>query len=350
MQERIKDPQTGLLKVVSVKCSGTSERAKQEAYRALQSKIEKLSDTNFRFFDTVDVYLSEMQRTWKPSSYTRECSHFKSIKQILGDAYLDSMTAGFVRMKFISSGKKNRTINDYQASLKMFWRWAYRNDFVKSLEVADKLFSLHDQPKKDRIQDKYLEVKELKKLLSAMKEERYRLLSRFMCLTGMRIGEVIALDNSDVWGAVIRVNKTWDLSNRIITAPKTAESRREIHVQPELKDCIEEIRKYMSWQAEVCGYQSDIFFPDLKGQRLVYSHYNEYLAEVSETVLGRRVTPHIFRHTHCSMLVAKGMSYDAISARLGHEDSKITKQIYTHRLNELREKENKQLDRIRLID
>ena len=49
------------------------------------------------------------------------------------------------------------------------------------------------------------------------------------------------------------------------------------------------------------------------------------------------------------MLAAKGMNLEAISARLGHDDSRITKEIYFHRLEEMKEKENRQLDGIKLL-
>lgn len=39
----------------------------------------------------------------------------------------------------------------------------------------------------------------------------------------------------------------------------------------------------------------------------------------------------------------------AFGRRLGHSDSRITKEIYLHRMKELKEKENKQLDGIHLI-
>lgn len=345
MQERIVDPYTGLDKIVSVKCSGNSARCRDEAYRALQDKIKSLTESEFRFFPTVDVYLSEMQKEWKASTYSHEKSHFKQIKEILGDAYMNRITAGYIRTKFIESGKNNHTLNDYQYSIKTFWRWAYRNDFVKSLEVADKLSTFREPSKKERIQDKYLETAELKRLLTAMADPRYKLLTKFLVLTGMRIGEVQALTDSDVWGSIIRVNKTYDRTNRIVTTPKSMESKREIHIQPELKVCIKQIRELK----ELIGYSGKLFFPDVNGKRLDYSSYNEYLELVSVGVLGRKITPHIFRHTHCSILVMSGLSYEAITARLGHGDSKVTKEIYTHRLKELKDKENRQIDSIQLL-
>ena len=345
MQERITDPHTGLNKIVSVKCSGNSVKARDEAYRALQNKIKSLSESEFRFFPTIDVYLSEMQKEWKPSTYSHENSHFKQIKKILGDGYMNKLTAGYIRTKFIESGKNNHTLNDYQYSIKAFWRWAYRNDFVKSLEVADKLSTFRDTSKKERIQDKYLETSEVRRLLTAMADPRYKLLTKFLVLTGMRIGEVQALEDSDVWGSIIRINKTYDRTNRIVTAPKSIESKREIHIQPELRACIDQIRELK----EVIGYKGKLFFPDTNGKHLDYCCYNDYLELVSLGVLGRKITPHIFRHTHCSVMVMSGLSYEAIMARLGHGDSKVTKQIYTHRLKELKEKENRQIDSIKLL-
>ena len=345
MQERIVDPHTGLNKIVSVKCMGNSVKARDEAYRALQDKIKSLSESEFRFFPTIDVYLSEMQKEWKPSTYSHENSHFKQIKKILGDGYMNKITAGYIRTKFIESGKNNHTLNDYQYSIKAFWRWANRNDFVKSLEVADKLSTFRDTPKRERIQDKYLETSELKRLLTAMADPRYKLLSKFMVLTGMRIGEVQALEDSDVWGSIIRINKTYDRLNRIVTAPKSIESKREIHIQPELREVVDQIRELK----EILGYKGNLFFPDANGKRLDYGSYNDYLEMISSAVLGRKITPHIFRHTHCSVMVLSGLSYEAIMARLGHGDSKVTKQIYTHRLKELKEKENRQIDSIKLL-
>ena len=105
----------------------------------------------------------------------------------------------------------------------------------------------------------------------------------------------------------------------------------------------------MKKQEEIFGNPSVIFFPEPTGERLSYYSYTKYLRETSERFLNRRITPHTLRHTHCSMLAAKGMNLEAISARLGHDDSKVTKEIYLHRMEELKEKENRQLDQIRLM-
>ena len=61
-----------------------------------------------------------------------------------------------------------------------------------------------------------------------------------------------------------------------------------------------------------------------------YASYSKYIREASEHVLGRRITPHAFRHTNTSLLTAAGVPIETISRRLGHENSRITRDIYTH--------------------
>ena len=348
-QEKVIDPHTGLEKVVSVKVSGSGKKAEQEAYKRLEKKISEMGNVKVRLSELIDLYQKEQERDTKPSTQRKVYFELKAFFEIYGECYIDTINAGAVRQKLLASGKSNRTLNGYLKHFKAMWRWAYRNDYVKTPEVADKLQNFSDTPEKERIQDKYLEPDELNKLLGAMTEKRWALLTRFQCLSGMRIGETICLNNTDTWGKNIRVTKTYDSNNCVVTAPKTLSSTREVYIQSELRECIEEINEYMAAQAEIFGYESNLFFPDTDGSYISYAAYNKYLREVSEKVLGRRIVPHTLRHTHCSMLAAKGVPLEAISARLGHEDSHITKAIYLHRMEELKEKENKQLDSFSLI-
>lgn len=348
-QEKITDPRTGLDKIISVKVKGTGKKAEQEAYKRLEEKIAKLSDTRTLLSKLIELYEVDQEKITKPSTQRKVSIELKQFLEIYGECYIDTINAGMVRQKLLASGKTNRTLNGYLKHFKAMWRWAYQNDYVKTPEVADKLKAFADTPEKERIQDKYLEPGELKALLDAMTEKRWNLLSRFLRLSGLRIGEAIALKNTDTWSKYIKVTKTYDSNNRIVTSPKSIASAREVYIQSELRDCINEINEYTAKQAEIYGYESDIFFPDTNGGYLSYAAYEKYLREVSERTLNRRIVAHTFRHTHASVLASKGYNLENISSRLGHEDSGITKAIYLHRMEELREKENKQLDAMRFI-
>lgn len=348
VQERITDPHTGLKKTVSVKCRGTSDKAKQEAFKRLKERIAHIQDNKTLVSEAVKLWLTECERSVKPSTLRKYRITLESIMNIIGDGYMDSMTAGYIRKKFLDSGEANRTLNGYLKTFKTFWTWAYRNDLVPTPEVSDKLQTFQDTPKKERIQDKYLEPKELSKLLDSMKEARWKLLTEFLALSGLRIGEVAALNKTDI-GKYISVTKTYDANNKVVTSAKTFDSRREVYVQNELRDCINRINEYMKSQEEIWGYTTILFFPDIDGSYLKYYAYRKYLAENSVKALNRHIVPHTLRHTHCSILASKGMDLQAISERLGHSDSKITKEIYLHKLEELKEKENQQLDAIHIV-
>jgi integrase len=348
-QEKIVDPRTGLERVVSVKINGTSEKAKQEALKRLTERIEKLSDPHIRLSIAIDNYIRESERSLKPSSVRKMRIELEQFLNVVGDADMDVLSAGYIRKKLLDSGKENRTLNGYLKVFKTFWMWAYRNDLVQSREVFDKLQSFQDSPKKERIQDKYLEPKELSKLLDSMKETRWKLVTEFLALSGLRIGELASLTKSDISNGYIHVNKTYDANNKVVTSAKTYSSQREVYIQDELKDCINRMNEYCKWQEEILGYTSMLFFPGPDGSYMEYYTYRKYLAENSEKVLGRKVVPHSLRHTHCSVLASRGMSLQSISDRLGHSDSKITKEIYLHKLEELKEKENRQLDAIHFV-
>ncbi|MFF2907927.1 tyrosine-type recombinase/integrase [Paenibacillus sp. NPDC057934] len=44
----------------------------------------------------------------------------------------------------------------------------------------------------------------------------------------------------------------------------------------------------------------------------------------------KEATPHIWRHTHISMLTEAGVPLPVIMQRVGHKDAKTTMEIYTH--------------------
>ena len=43
-----------------------------------------------------------------------------------------------------------------------------------------------------------------------------------------------------------------------------------------------------------------------------------------------QISPHILRHTHCSLLFQAGTGLKEVQARLGHETIDITLEIYNH--------------------
>lgn len=51
---------------------------------------------------------------------------------------------------------------------------------------------------------------------------------------------------------------------------------------------------------------------------------------LKRTSIQRKATPHIFRHTHVSMLAEAGVDLRTIMQRVGHDDFRTTLKVYTH--------------------
>ena len=176
---------------------------------------------------------------------------------------------------------------------------------------------------------------------------RWKLLTEFLCLSGLRIGELIALTDKDVSERYIHIDKTYDLrTDTTSDTPKTDTSNRDVYIQPELARCISKMRKERKVMLLAAGVVSPLFYPDMDGGYLHYHSYNKYLKETTESVIGRRLTAHACRHTMTSIFAGNGASLDTISRRLGHASSDITRQIYLHQTAEQRRNDEAEIDRV----
>ncbi len=356
--ERYEDPMTGKDRKVSCTLDKDTRTTRKTAADILADKIRKklssapVSSTNLKLHELIDKYRTDQAATKRESTYKRNYFACESLMRILGpDTLVCRLNAGYVRKCFNSSGDDNGTLNERLTRLKALLRWGYENDYIDDIRWMDKLKRYPDPEKKERLQDKFLEREELKKLLLEMSVDRWRLLTAFMSLSGLRAGEAIALELNDVdsKNRIIHVSKTRDPVNNITTKPKTLSSKRDIFIQDELLDLCHKIRAYTLSENLKNRCKSILFFCDINGDYVDYYAYNKYLRETSIRILGRPITTHVLRHTHVALMAEAGIDLDVISRRLGHESSQITKEVYYHITKTAQKAENERLKAIRLI-
>lgn len=97
------------------------------------------------------------------------------------------------------------------------------------------------------------------------------------------------------------------------------------------------------------GVRTDLFLHSNKGGYIQFFSFNKYIRTLSNKVLGKSITTHALRHTHASLLLENGVSIDTISRRLGHENSKVTREIYLHITKALEKKDNIQLENVKIL-
>lgn len=340
--ERYKDPLTGQLKKISTVIDRDTRTARKEAQRILDDKIEailgKTDYDNMTLRELCDRYLETVKRS---SSYATLTVRFTRVCRIFGDnVRVNALTALYVSDRL--KGQDVVPYNNILNAVKTVIRFGYSQDFVKDKAWLDKLKPRKDD-RKSRIENKYLEPDELATLIASMDRcPHWQLLTKFLALSGLRIGEALALTPDDL-DTYIHVTKTMERTGIVNDAPKTADSNRDVFIQPELAEVISEVRKWrLSWMMAK-GVRQERLFP------VEYSAYYIYLRKKRELIPDKTISPHTLRHTHASLLAAAGMSLDAISRRLGHSDSAITKEVYLHVTEKLKKQEEEQLSKVKLL-
>jgi integrase len=347
--QRYKHRLTGQIKRVSVKYSQDTRVNRKLARSALKQRIDAINGDDISSRNITLRVLSEKYLEWqkenvKASTYMRNKRAVASMLRILnGDALVNELTADYVKKKFNATGDSPNTLNERLARFKALMRWGYQEELVESTKCIDRIKRWNDVPHRARIEDKYLEKDELNRLLNWMERDDWRDMTRFIALTGMRFGEAAALTVGDIdlKERTIYVDKSLDTVNQIVTTPKTYASTREIHIQDEL----------LPYAKALClgRKDSEILFPGTMDGHVQYFTFNNYVKKNTKAAIGRELTTHALRHTHVSLCAEAGMDFDAIARRLGHTHSRITKDIYFHVTQKMKEQDNRAMDSVRML-
>ena len=352
MVERYTDPMTGKKKKVSVTTDRNTTASRKAAMKSLEEKIRNAGGSgsearSLTFKALVEKWRSYQKVTVKQSTYKRNYFAGETLIDIIGpDVLVDNITAGYVMDRFLSTKKKPGTINEYLRRFKSIMRWGYKTDNVINISYLDKLEPLKDEEKRQKLADKFLEAKEVNALIRGMKNETWQDLTQFLVLTGLRCGEAFALSDRDIDlnERVIHVTKTLDVVNNLITSPKTSTSIRDVYIQDELLSLCRKLRGE-TMAKRLLGGNGKIFYTGSSS----YFTYAKYFRENTIRLLARPLTPHCLRHTHVALLAENGMPLDMISRRLGHQDSRVTREVYFHVTQKLKEKENKMLQQVSIL-
>lgn len=353
--ERYTDPKTGKKRKASITIEKDTRAARKAAEELLKAKLEKTvaearNEKRLTLQQLKEYYIEAQKETVRKQTWFRNEYTLDHALELIGEkVFVDEINAKMIVTRLKNSGKPNSTLNGYIMRLKAMFRWGYESEYLDNISFVDRIKPFPDKEKKEKLQDKYLESSELDALLEGMKDTRWKLLTQFLALSGLRIGEAMVLNNNDIDQLYIHVTKTYQFVDRIVEdGVKTDDSNRDVFIQPELEKCIDEIREFRKIDMIRRGYISGLFIPWKDGRIFHYDAYRTYLARHSRE-LGHEITPHALRHTHVSLLAEQGVPLDVISRRVGHADSEITRKIYLHITEKRRDKDNQAIKDVRLL-
>lgn len=188
---------------------------------------------------------------------------------------------------------------------------------------------------------KILSRETMQKLLIQAKEENYYELFLLEFATGLRLGELTALqwDDLDLNTGELRINKQAAIigSEVVITEPKTKAAVRTLLLPPQVVNVFREYRTRVN---------SRWLFPSPKKEDMPLrpSVVHQRLHRILNHAGCERVRFHDLRHTFATNALAHGMDIKTLSTILGHVSSATTLNTYSHITDEMRQKAAAKID------
>ena len=254
-------------------------------------------------------------------SYETDLREFEEYFQEV-DAGLDfkKIDADIVRrwmVHLMDEGRAATSVNRKLSTLRSFYRFLLRRKEV----VINPMLKVVG-PKKKKPLPFFVREKDMDRLLDgSLFEEgfegcRDRLILEMFYATGMRLSELIGLNDADV-----------DLPARLIKVTGKRNKQRLIPFGNELE---EDLLIYIKVRNEALPEGTKAFFVRKNGMRMYpLQVYRLVRKSLSKVVTLKKRSPHVLRHTFATAMLNGKAEMRAVKELLGHE-SLVTTEVYTH--------------------
>lgn len=263
-------------------------------------------------FDTVaQLYLEEKYKIRKESTgCSYEDDYNRHIKPYFGNLYIDSINIHTInewKLKIDINGRKLKYLNGFYNIMKGIFDFAIKNFGLERnpVELSGRFERRQDEIIKDEEKIRYITYNQFQQFISTVDDITYKTLFIVFYFTGMRKGEIQALNWNDIdfENNIIIVNKTLSIKTKDekgykITATKNYKNRK-VAMSKKLREQLmiykNEIMKYSDFCEEWFVFGCTRFLPQTTIDR--YKDHYFKLANMTP------ITIHEFRHSHVSLLI-----------------------------------------------
>ena len=340
-------------------------RTREELYDKVEEAKRQIEDCTFRrSTPTVAEYCEKWLLMQSSSIRMTTLNDYKSkvknyiVKQ-LGDMYMADVTADDVKLALVAASRRSSSVyRSVNMLIKCIFASAMDShiiDYNPTLNISAK--GGIPQKERDALTDE-----QVKQLLDAIKGLPPYVFVMLGLYAGLRREEILALKWDSVYfdgeAPYLTVRRAWHTEHNrpvISTELKTKAARRDIPLPKQLEECLKEAKKNSTseyvvansegqplsytqfkrvWQYIVTRSTKErTYVRYVNGQRIRHT-VSPVLGEVAshngrvKYSLDFQVTPHQLRHTYITNLIAASVDPKTVQYLAGHENSKITMDIY----------------------
>lgn len=297
----------------------------EDAIRLLNEKIAKAMDaTPLGAILTVDQLLARWLAHKKPTVRTSTYEAYRAdVEQytapIIGPLPAQRLEPSDVQAvldPLLAKGHV-RTAHRVWRTLKQAFRWSVRMRLVK-VSPVDAVDPIRRPERRVRAWT----TTETVRFLHAASGTKYHALYYTALSTGLRKGELLALEWRDVREGMIHVERTVSrgAAGGVAVGAKTPEGQRAVPIAPDLADILIAQRARAG--------RSRLVFPGRGGALLSGSAVSKELRRLEDAAGVPRITFHELRKTSASLLMRSGASAKQVQRRLGHATPNLAMQVY----------------------
>lgn len=341
-------------------------KTREELYEKVQEAKQQIEEMKYRrATPTVAEYCEKWLLMQSVHIRTTTLNDYRSkvknhIVKPLGHMYMADVTADDVRLALVPVSKKS--VSMYQSVLTLYksiFNSAVDSNIIEK-SPCERISAKGGKPQKDK---EALTDEQISKLVDATKGLPPYIFVMLGLYAGLRREEILGLK----WDCVfldgktpyLSVRRAWHVEHNrpvVTNELKTNAARRDIPLLPQLCECLKEAKAVSTSEYVVANREGGpisgtqfkrvwqyIITRSTKERTYVRYENGEKIIHTVTPVLGQKaahngsvvysldfhVTPHQLRHTYITNLIHASVDPKTVQYLAGHENSKITMDIYT---------------------
>ena len=271
-----------------------------------------------RYIQKFEGYLS-VEKNYSPHTIKNYLSDLEEFSKFLSGEEITNVSYLTIR-KFLahlrSGNISKRSVCRKLSTLRSFFKFLQRDGYIKANPVES-----ISTPKMDKKLPIFLDEKTAARLVTAPETKdfqgtRDRAILETLYSTGIRVGELVGIDLSDV-----------DFISGVIKV--LGKGRRE-RLAPVGDKAVGAIREYMEHRSAKKLEEKKPLFLNKSGKRLTDRSIRRIIERyIKKLSIKEHVSPHTLRHSFATHLLNHGADLRSVQELLGHKNLSTT-QIYTH--------------------